>query len=166
MRLPASLAAVLNDRLSSVSAETAQLLRAAALLGGRFAVTDLAVVLRRPASDLAAGLQEAVAAGILTGSGPELAFRHLLIQQAIYESMPEALRTALHAEAARELAASGADMLSVAQQLSAATSREAGRASGCLTPRPGWPRGRPSSRPTCCSGDWRRPLSTIRPGTS
>ena len=34
--------------------------------------------------------------------------------------MPTALRTALHAEAAQELAATGADALSVAQQLSAA----------------------------------------------
>ena len=119
-QLPASLAAVLTDRLRSVSAETAQMLRTAALLGGRFAVTDLAVVLRRPVSELAAGVQEAVAAGILIGSGPDLAFRHLLIQQALYETMPAALRTALHAEAARELAATGADALSVAQQLSAA----------------------------------------------
>ena len=111
---------MLDDRLSSVSAETAQLLRTAALLGGRFAVTDLAVVLRRPVSDLAANLQEAVAAGIVDGAGAELAFRHPLIRQALYESMPEALRTALHAEAARELAAAGADTLSVAQQLSAA----------------------------------------------
>ena len=119
-QLPASLMAVLSDRLSSVPAATARMLRTAALLGGRFAVTDLAVVLRRPVSDLADGLQEAVAAGILVGSGPELAFRHLLIQQALYGSMPVALRTALHAEAARELAAAGADALSVAQQLSAA----------------------------------------------
>ena len=119
-QLPGSLAGVLTDRLSSVSPETAQLLRAAALLGGRFAVTDLAVVLRQPASGLAAGLQEAVAAGILAGSGAELVFRHPLIRQALYESMPLALRTALHAEAARELAAAGADALSVAQQLSAA----------------------------------------------
>src|SRR4029077_9953049 len=119
-RLPVSLAAVLTDRLSSVSAGTAQMLRTAALLGGRVAVTDLAVVLRRPASELAAGVEEAVAAGILIGSDPDLTFRHLLIQQALYESMPAALRTALHAEAARELAASGADVLSVAQQLSAA----------------------------------------------
>ena len=104
-RLPASLAAVLTDRLSSVSAGTAQLLQTAALLGARFAVTDLAVVLRRPASELAASVQEAVAAGILIGSGPDLAFRHLLIQQALDERMPAALRTALHAEAARELAA-------------------------------------------------------------
>jgi len=118
--LPLSLSAVLTDRLGSVSAETAQMLRTAALLGGRFAVTDLAVVLRRLVSDLAVSLQEAVAAGILDGSGAELAFRHPLIRQALYESIPEALRTALHAEAARDLAAAGADALPVAQQLSAA----------------------------------------------
>jgi DNA-binding CsgD family transcriptional regulator len=122
-QLPASLAAVLNDRLSSVSAETAQMLRTAALLGAKFTVTDLAVLLRRPVSELAAGLQEAVAARILVGSGSELAFRHQLIRQALYESMPTALRTALHAEAARELAATDADALSVAQQLLAAELR-------------------------------------------
>jgi DNA-binding CsgD family transcriptional regulator len=77
-------------------------------------------VLRRPVSDLVAGLQEAAAAGILAGSGAELVFRHALIRQALYESMPTALRTALHAEAAQELAAADADVLSVAQQLSAA----------------------------------------------
>src|SRR5580693_1801615 len=115
-QLPASLAGVLTDRLSSVSPETDRLLRAAALLGGRFAVTDLAVVLREPVSDLAAGLQEAVAAGIFVGSGAELVFRHPLIRQALYESMPLALRTALHAEAAWELASAAADALSVAQQ--------------------------------------------------
>jgi DNA-binding CsgD family transcriptional regulator len=119
-QLPASLAAVLNDRLSSVSAQTAQILRTAALLGVKFTVTDLAVLLGKPVSELAAGLQEAVAARILVGSGSELAFRHQLIRQALYESMPTALRTALHAEAARELAATDADALSVAQQLFAA----------------------------------------------
>src|SRR4029077_8248341 len=82
-QLPASLAAVLTDRLRSVSAETAQLLRTAALLGGRFTVADLAVLRRRPVSDLADGLQEAVAAGLLAGSGAELAFRHPLIRQAL-----------------------------------------------------------------------------------
>ena len=132
-QLPASLMAVLSDRLSSVPAATARMLRTAALLGGRFAVTDLAVVLRRPVSDLADGLQEAVAAGILIGSGPELAFRHLLIQQALYGNMPVALRTALHAEAARELANAGADALSVAQQLSAANGPGEGWARTWLT---------------------------------
>jgi DNA-binding CsgD family transcriptional regulator len=125
-RLPVSLAAVLDDRVSSVTAETAQTLRNAALLGGRFTVTDLAAVLRRPVSDLTATLQEAVTAGIVDGSGAELSFRHPLIRQALYQSMPEALRAALHAEAARELAATGADALRVAQQLSAAERLGAG----------------------------------------
>ena len=119
-RLPVSLASVLSERLTSVSAETERILQTATLLGGSFTVTDLAVLLRRPALELATSLQEAVTAGILAASGPELAFRHSLIRQFLYEGMPAALRTALHAEAARELAATGADVLSVAQQLSAA----------------------------------------------
>ena len=131
-QLPASLAAVLNDRLSSVSAQTAQILRTAALLGAKFTVTDLAVLLRKPVSELAAGLQEAVAARILVGSGAELAFRHQLIREALYASMPTALRTALHAEAARELAAMDADALSVAQQLFAAGQPGAGWARAWL----------------------------------
>jgi len=117
-QLPTSLASVVDDRLGSVSAGTAQLLQTAALLGGRFTVSDLAVVLGRAASDLAVSLQEAVAAGILDGAGAKMAFRHPLIRQALYESMPEALRMGLHAEAARELAAAGADALRVGQQLS------------------------------------------------
>jgi DNA-binding CsgD family transcriptional regulator/tetratricopeptide (TPR) repeat protein len=119
-RLPVSLASVLSDRLTSVSADTERILQTATLLGGKFTVADLAVLLRRPALELAASLQEAVTAGILAASGPELAFRHSLIRQFLYEGMPAALRTALHAEAARELASTGADPLSVAQQLFAA----------------------------------------------
>jgi DNA-binding CsgD family transcriptional regulator len=119
-RLPVSLTSVLSDRLTSVPAETERILQTAALLGGKFTVTDLAVLLRQPALELAASLQEAVTTGILAASGQELAFRHPLIRQFLYESMPAALRTALHAEAARELAATGADALSVAQQLFAA----------------------------------------------
>ena len=119
-QLPGSLTGVLTDRLSSVQPETARTLRGAALLGGRFAVTDLAVVLRQPVSGLAASLQEAVSAGILAGSGDELVFRHALIRQALYEGIPRSLRTALHTEAAQQLAAVAADALTVAQQLSAA----------------------------------------------
>lgn len=119
-RVPASFAAALSDRLSVVSAATAQMLRTASLLGGEFAVTDLAALLRRTASDLADGLQDAVAAGIVVGVGDQLTFRHPLIRQALYDSVPVALRAALHCEAARALAAAGAEPLRVAQQLLAA----------------------------------------------
>jgi hypothetical protein len=56
-RLPASLAAVLNDRLSSVSDQTAQMLRTAALLGGRFTVTDRAELLASRLHEHESGLQ-------------------------------------------------------------------------------------------------------------
>ena len=51
-----------------MSAETAQLLRNAALLGGRFAVTDLAVVARRTVSDVAANMQEAATTDIVANA--------------------------------------------------------------------------------------------------
>jgi predicted ATPase len=166
-QLPVSLAGVLTDRLSSVSPETAQLLRAAALLGGGFAATDLAVVLRQPVSGLAAGLQEAVAAGILAGSGTELVFRHALIRQALYESIPLALRTALHAEAARELAAAGADALSVAQQLSAARRRGAGWAVDWLIQAaPALATRAPQLAVELLRQNWTRYPSAARPGTA
>ncbi len=119
-RVPASFADALSDRLSVVSAPTAQMLRTATLLGGEFVVTDLAALLRRTASDLAEGLQDAVAAGLVVSVGDRLAFRHPLIRQALHDSMPAALRAALHCEAARMLAAAGAEPLRVAQQLLAA----------------------------------------------
>ncbi|MGC5033656.1 helix-turn-helix transcriptional regulator [Micromonospora sp. DT229] len=119
-RVPASFTAALSDRLSVVSVSTAQMLRTASLLGGEFAVTDLAALLRRTASDLAEGLQDAVAAGIVVGVGDQLAFRHPLIRQALYDSVPAALRAALHCEAAKALVSAGAEPLRVAQQLLAA----------------------------------------------
>jgi len=124
-QLPGSLTGVLTERLSSVQPEVARMLRGATLLGGQFAVADLAVVLSQPIPALAAGLQEAVTAGILAGAGADLVFRHPLIRQALYEGIPLALRTALHAEAARALAAAGADAATVGQQLASA-----GRAGG------------------------------------
>jgi DNA-binding CsgD family transcriptional regulator/tetratricopeptide (TPR) repeat protein len=122
-RVPASFAAALSDRLSVVSAATAQMLRTASLLGGEFAVTDLATLLRRTALDLAENLQNAVAAGIVVGVGDQLAFRHPLIRQALYDGVPAALRAALHGEAAKALADAGAEPPRVAQQLLAAGRR-------------------------------------------
>jgi len=130
--IPASFAAALNDRLSFVPEGTVDMLRVAALLGGTFSVTDLAVVLRRPTFDLSVGLQDAMAAGILTGVHSHLAFRHPLIGQALHDAMPAALRSALHLEAAQALAAAGREPLQVAQQLLAANQSGGGWARGWL----------------------------------
>lgn len=119
-RIPPSFAAALSDRLSFIPVATMEMLRAATLLGREFAATDLAVLLRRPAFELAAEVQDALAAGIIDAIDSHLAFRHPLIRQVLYDSVPLAMRAALHQDAAQSLAAANAEQLVVAQQLLAA----------------------------------------------
>ncbi|MEV1120352.1 BTAD domain-containing putative transcriptional regulator [Actinosynnema sp. NPDC049800] len=120
-RVPVSLVSAVTGRLDFLSDPTREVLRWSALLGGEFAVDDLSVVLGTPVFDLAGRLEEAVAAGVLRDAGPRMAFRHPLIRQALYEGTPAALRTALHQQAAQALAASGAPVDHVAEQLLAAS---------------------------------------------
>ncbi|MBP2477543.1 DNA-binding CsgD family transcriptional regulator/tetratricopeptide (TPR) repeat protein [Crossiella equi] len=116
-RLPTSFADALTGRLRVVPESAVEILRMAALLGGRFSVTELAVLMHRPAAELVFGLQDALAAGIVVDTGSQMAFRHPLIRQALYDAMPAALRAALHREAAQALASSGVGALRVAEQL-------------------------------------------------
>jgi DNA-binding CsgD family transcriptional regulator/tetratricopeptide (TPR) repeat protein len=114
---PASLSAAIADRLGFVSGVVREVVRAAALIGVDFAVSDLAVVLGRGVADLVSPLDDARAAGILTASRSDLRFRHPLIRAALYEEMPGPLRAAWHRDAGRALAAAGAPADRVARQL-------------------------------------------------
>ena len=67
--VPDSLPGAIADRLGFVSAPTRQVLRAAALLGVEFALTDLTTVLSRGVADLVPSLDEARASGVLTDAG-------------------------------------------------------------------------------------------------
>jgi len=118
--VPTSLVQVIEGRLELLSEPAAEMLRWAAVLGQEFSVTDLETVTERQAGQLVRVVAEAVAAGVLTGAGPRLAFRHGLIRQVAYEEMPQALRSALHLQAARLLAAAGAGAGQVAAHLVAA----------------------------------------------
>jgi DNA-binding SARP family transcriptional activator len=114
---PSSLSAAIADRLDFVSGPVREVLRAAALLGVDFAVTDLAILLDRSVADLVPVLDEALAAGVLAESGNGLAFRHPLIRAALYDAMPTPVRAAWHREAGRALAEAGAPTDRVARQL-------------------------------------------------
>ncbi|MDQ2588096.1 BTAD domain-containing putative transcriptional regulator [Saccharothrix yanglingensis] len=116
-RVPRSLVSAVTNRLHYLADATREVLRWAALIGGEFAADDLAAVLGRPAGELAAPLDEAVTAGVLRAAGRRWAFRHPVIRQALYEGTPLALRVALHQQAARALAGSGAPVEHVAAQL-------------------------------------------------
>ena len=66
---PESLPAAIADRLGFVPSPVREVLRAAALLGVDFAVSDLATVLGRSVMDLIPAFDEARAAGVLAESG-------------------------------------------------------------------------------------------------
>ena len=112
-----SLAAAIADRLGFMSEATRGVLASASLLGPEFGVTDLASIRGTSVSALAAPLQEARVAGVLTEAGTRLKFRHPLIHQALYAGQPAPVRIALHQEAGRALAEAGASVDQVARQL-------------------------------------------------
>jgi DNA-binding CsgD family transcriptional regulator len=117
--VPDSLPGAIADRLGFVSGPTRQVLRAAALLGVEFALTDLTTVLGRGVADLVPAIDEARSSGVLTGArgGTGLAFRHPLIREALYAELPAAVRSAWHREAGHALATAGAAPDRVARQL-------------------------------------------------
>jgi DNA-binding CsgD family transcriptional regulator/tetratricopeptide (TPR) repeat protein len=125
---PASLSAAIADRLGFVAGPVRDVLRAAALLGTDFAVSDLAIVLGRGVPDLIPAVDEACAAGVLAEAGQRLGFRHPLIRAALYDDMPAALRAAWHRDAAHALAESGAPPDRVARQMLGATAGLGGSA--------------------------------------
>ena len=108
---------MIGDRLDFLARPVRDVLRAAALLGVDFEISDLAVVLGRGLPDLLPAVDEARAAGVLAESGSSLGFRHPLIRTALYEEMPVPVRAAWHRDAARALAAAGAPPERVARQL-------------------------------------------------
>jgi len=114
---PDSLSAAIADRLGFVAGPVRDVLRAAALLGTDFAVSDLAIVLDRGVADLIPAVDEACAVGVLAESGPGLGFRHPLIRAALYDEMPGSVRAAWHRDAGRALAKAGAPADRVARQM-------------------------------------------------
>ena len=114
--IPGSLSAVIADRLGFVTGPVRDVLRAAALLGVDFEISDLAIVLGRGLPELLPAVDEA-RVGVLAESGSSLGFRHPMIRAALYEEMPAPVRAAWHRDAGRALAAAGAPPERVARQL-------------------------------------------------
>ncbi len=121
--IPESLPAAIENRLGFAVGWVGEVLRAAALLGVEFSALELAIVLGRRMPELSRALDEARVSGVLREAGENLAFRHPLIRQVLYESIPAGIRTAWHLEAARALVMSGAPVHRVARQLLCAVHR-------------------------------------------
>ncbi len=118
-----SLSGAITRRLAFLAEPIRVVLRAAAALDSRFTLPDLSLVSNRSMPELQEIVGHALAAGVLVEAGPELMFRHPLIRKSLYDELPAALQTGLHAHAAQQLAARGASWEKVGQHLVAAPGR-------------------------------------------
>jgi len=106
--LPDTLRNVLLARVASLSEPTQSLLRDAAASGREFSVALLGAVTGLSERDLTEPLREAVAHQVLVprpGPDERFAFRHTLLQEAIYGELLPGERARLHAAFARALSA-------------------------------------------------------------
>jgi hypothetical protein len=113
--LPPSLPAAILHRLSYLSQEALEVLRVAAILGSRFDVADICLLLGSSPTSLMSAFGELASAGILDDEDGRLVFRHDLIREALYRDLSPSVRAALHRDAARALARAHAPAERVAE---------------------------------------------------
>lgn len=105
--IPATLRNVLELRLASLSDPTMEVVRAAAVIGGRFRHERLAAVADLDEPALLDALREAIDARIIASvkdpGGPTYTFRHALLREAAYDDLLPAARVRLHARLADHL---------------------------------------------------------------
>jgi DNA-binding CsgD family transcriptional regulator/tetratricopeptide (TPR) repeat protein len=105
------------DSLDFLGPEGIDALQVASVLGQRFSLVELGRLLGRPTGLLLRSVEGATRNGLLVEDGVELAFRHALIRDVIYQDLSPPVRTALHRDAAGVLAALGAPPVEVAHHL-------------------------------------------------
>ena len=85
-----------RQRLDGLSPRARHLLVTAAVLGPAFRLQDAAQMLGAPPATLLPAVQEAMDASLITVTGHDFAFRHLLVRHAASEMIPRPARQALH----------------------------------------------------------------------
>jgi DNA-binding CsgD family transcriptional regulator len=87
------------------------------VLGSTIDVRVLSQLVGRPTGAMVPVLEAARETGLVREHGERLAFRHDLVREALYTSLPIAVRAELHLDAARSLAAAGIDPSKMADHL-------------------------------------------------
>ncbi len=112
-RIPHSLRRLVEQQLRGLSPAAHHLLYIAAVLGRHVPYELMSSVWSGAAfsdeKDLFEPLEEVMRARLLDEQGLDYSFRHALVREAIYESISEARRRALHALVARRLVSASAD---------------------------------------------------------
>ena len=117
LRLPARLRDDLDGRLQRMTPEARRVAEAGAVLGNRFRVGLLSLVLSAVPVTLLGPIQELIGSGLLVDDGVALAFLHGFVRDAVLDSVPAPTRRLLERKAVDTLLASGASPMAVGQQL-------------------------------------------------
>lgn len=97
LHIPGSIAAAVQQRLSVLSEAAREMLALAAVIGRKIDFTLLQVITQRPLDELLSFSETAITAQLLVEAADgQLAFRHVLTQQAVYEGLLVSTRKALH----------------------------------------------------------------------
>lgn len=119
--VPATISRWVLQRVYRLGPDTLAAVRAAAVLGDRARLDQLAALAGLATDDAAAACDRARAAGILD-PGDTLAFIHPLVADAIRRNIPASARGLMHRQAAGQLARGGAPASQIASHLLAAPS--------------------------------------------
>ncbi len=112
--LPARAVDLIRRAIDALSAECAELLGAAAVLGRDFTLRDVAAVAGEERAQALDRLDEAIAAGLLEASseGPaRYRFAHALYREALYDDLARSRRARLHLAAAQHIESAQAGVL-------------------------------------------------------
>jgi len=105
---PRSVAREVASRVARLGPEASELARSVAILGDEAALRHAAALAGAGLADAAASADWLAGAGVLEPGTP-LRFVHSIVRTAVHDDIPQAERGLRHAEAARLLAAEGAD---------------------------------------------------------
>ena len=114
---PRTVATTTLVRLARMPTGSVALAQAAAVLAGEARLYRAARLARLPEDEALPALDGLVRAHVLQEGTGELRFVHPIVRAAIYDELPPGQRSRLHREAARLLAAEGAEIDAVAAQL-------------------------------------------------
>jgi DNA-binding CsgD family transcriptional regulator len=115
--VPVSARTAIAQHLRLLSDDARRFLQIGSVLGREFTVAEVTAMMDQPASDLAGAIDEALRAEMLAETPAGLAFRHDLLREAAYDSLPASARLALHRDAGEALRRTGAPVARIAAQL-------------------------------------------------
>ncbi|HEU0033926.1 MAG TPA: AAA family ATPase [Kofleriaceae bacterium] len=111
--IPLGVREIIRQRIALVAPEVRRVLEAAAVVGVSFGTAEITRML----DDARALLDDATRSGLVVAQRERFRFSHALYREALYHDLPRARRQALHADAARALAATAAPLVERAHHL-------------------------------------------------